>query len=144
MPAKQLTPDSDIADFLQEQIDRFREQILYLFRWVGEACVSEARTGGNYRDRTGNLRSSVGYVIVDDGKVITTAGFESSEGGRQGSTFARRLVAQFPKGIVLIVVAGMNYASYVAARGYNVLDSSELQAERLIPKFMKQLGFELR
>ena len=47
------------------------------------------------------------------------------------------------KGIVLIVTAGMNYAEYVEARGYNVLSSAELKAEPLIKSLLTQLGFKV-
>ena len=40
--------------------------------------------------------------------------------------------AKYPKGLVLIVVAGMNYAAYVEAKGYNVLSSAELMAENIL------------
>ena len=103
---------------------------------------------GSYLDRTHNLRSSTGYVIVKDGKIVKMGDFTPIKGGNEGAqggaAFARQLVKAFPSGIVLIVVAGMNYAAHVSARGYNVLDSAELLAEQLVPSLMKQLGFTKR
>jgi hypothetical protein len=40
----------------------------------------------------------------------------------------------------LILVAGKEYAAYVSAR-YDVLDSAELLAEKLLPGILKKLGF---
>lgn len=67
---------------------------------------------------------------------------EGVEGAKGGKEYAMKLVRDFPKGIVLIVVAGMNYASHVSAKGYDVLDSSELLAEKLVPQMLRKLGFK--
>ena len=55
-----------------------------------------------------------------------------------------KLISENPKGIVLIVVAGMNYARYVEKMGLNVLDSSEMLAKKLVPRMLKDLGFKRR
>ena len=39
----------------------------------------------------------------------------------------------------LVVVAGMNYAAYVEAKGYNVLSSAEHLAERELPRMLDKL-----
>ena len=57
-----------------------------------------------------------------------------------GALLAERLAGEYPTGIVLIVVAGMKYAIYVADRGYDVLDSAEDLARREIPKMLEKLG----
>lgn len=142
MPFKQITPINQVDNYLKEQLEQLQKAIINAMSYVGEMCLNEARTGGNYIDRTGNLRNSIGYLIIDEGKVLRMGSFSPSEGGKQGSKFAQSLVKEYPKGIALIVVAGMNYAGYVSAKGYNVLDSSEILAEKLVPQIMKQLGFE--
>ena len=43
------------------------------------------------------------------------------------------------KGVALVVVAGMNYAAYVEAKGYNVLASAEHLAERELPRMLEKL-----
>ena len=84
--------------------------------------------------------------MVVDGQVYKMSAFGKPDGNNDGRStgmsYARSLAGKFPKGIVLIVVAGMRYASYVSAKGYNVLDSSELLADQLVPKMLKQLGFK--
>lgn len=148
MGAKQITPMSEVEAYLDEQIERIEQRIIYNLSYVGEQCLTEARSTNSYKDQTGNLRSSIGYIIVKDGKVIRQSDFavvrKGSEGKSEGEKFARSLASKFPDGIVLIVVAGMNYASYVSAKGYNVLDSAELLADRLVPSILKQLGFTKR
>lgn len=139
---------SEVEAYLDEQIERIEQRIIYNLSSVGEQCLTEARSTNSYKDQTGNLRSSIGYIIVKDGKVIRQSDFavvrKGSEGKSEGEKFARSLASKFPDGIVLIVVAGMNYASCVSAKGYNVLDSAELLADRLVPSILKQLGFTKR
>ena len=48
-------------------------------------------------------------------------------------------VGKETKGVALVVVAGMNYAAYVEARGKNVLSSAEHLAERELPRMLEKL-----
>ena len=94
---------------------------------VGERSIIEARDNGSYTDRTGNLRTSVGYVVLLDGIEQSQSNINKLN-RKQFDT----IKAKYPKGLVLIVVAGMNYAAYVEAKGYNVLSSAELMAENIL------------
>ena len=103
----------------------------------------------SYTDQTGNLRSSIGYVVVKDGIIVENGKsqkyLEGTLGEGEGVKFARQLAADAPrKGIVLIVSAGMNYAAYVEARGYNVLTSAELLADSLVPQILTSIGFKVK
>jgi hypothetical protein len=146
MPIKRLTPDSVIDSYLTNLIERKERVIIRNLCYVGEKCLNEARANGGYVDRTGNLRSSIGYVVVVDGNVVQMSSFSAVKQGEQGAAggkqFIEQLIGEFPTGICLIVVAGMNYAQYVSARGYNVLDSSELLAEKLVPQMLEKIGFK--
>ena len=146
MSIKQTTPQSEINRYIDERFERIKKAIIYNLRYIGEACVNAARDSGSYTDRTGNLRSSVGYVIVCDGKIMEASDFdvvkEGGKGAKEGARFAKEAARQFPEGIVLIVVAGMNYAAYVSARGYDVIDSAELLADKLVPQMLHRLGFK--
>ncbi len=146
MPIRQITPKSKIDAYIEARMNRLKRAIIYNLCVVGEKVRNEALDNGSYTDRTKNLRSSVGYVVVVDGQVYKMSAFGKPDGNNEGRStgmsYARSLAGKFPKGIVLIVVAGMRYASYVSAKGYNVLDSSELLADQLVPKMLKQLGFK--
>ncbi|MGL5913931.1 MAG: hypothetical protein ACRCZB_07170 [Bacteroidales bacterium] len=151
MPIHQITPQSEVDNYLEEQIKRVERLCIRNLSYVGEQCVNEGRSANSYYDQTGNLRSSIGYIIIKDGQVAKMSSFELAgrgtdrvTGQRDGREFANKLVSSFPEGIVLIVVAGMSYASYVSAKGINVLDSAELMAEKLVPQMMKKLGFTKR
>ena len=146
MPIKRKTSDAEIGRMVEQKMQRIIDAAIYNLSYVGERVLNEARSSGSYKDQTGNLRSSVGYVIVVDGKVVKSSSFETVKGGGQGSSegraYVQTLVSKFPQGIALIVVAGMNYASYVSAKGYNVLDTAEVLAQRLVPQMLQQLGFK--
>lgn len=161
MGMRQTTPQGRIAAYIERQVAKYEQKLLENLSRVGERCVEAAQMlpspqflnrsrkeipphQPNYIDWTANLRSSIGYVIVRDGSVVTQGGFKSAKGGDEGAAegkaYAEQLAAKFPSGITLIVVAGMNYAAYVSAKGYDVLDSAELLAEKLVPQMMRQLS----
>ena len=148
MPIKNLTPEGAISEFIGQQVERVTSALIYNLCAIGEQVLNQARSTNSYKDQTGNLRSSIGYVVAVDGEVVQSSSFEvvkdGADGSRDGKSYALDLVKQFPEGIVLIVVAGMNYASYVSAKGYDVLDSSEVLADRLVPEILKQLGFNFK
>ena len=145
MPIKRLTPTAEIDRYITGRVEAIKKALVYNLCAVGEQVLNAARLTNSYKDQTGNLRSSIGYVVAVDGEIVQMSSFdtvkEGREGSRGGKEYAMQLVRDFPHGIVLIVVAGMNYASYVSAKGYDVLDSSELLADKLIPQMLQQLGF---
>lgn len=92
---------------------------------------------GDYLDDTSNLRNSIGYFIAEDGVVIKGKGNSVSKG------IALEVINENTSGFVLVVVAGMEYAAAVEAKGYNVIASSEKFAEGEIPKLIAQLKTQL-
>lgn len=144
MPIKQTTPHSRIEAYINQQLERQLAIIEYNLNYVGEMCVNAARASSGYTDQTHNLRSSTGYVLVRDGKVIRQSKFlpisGGTEGSKSGKEFAAEIARKHPKGYALIVVAGMKYAAYVSAKGRDVLDSAEQLAERVLPTMVRQLG----
>lgn len=146
MGIKQTTPTAEINRYIADQVERLTNALIYKLQSIGEQCINSAKENGSYTDRTKNLRSSVGYVISVDGKIVYQSTFEvmgdDPRGAESGIRYAKEIVRQFPEGVAFIVVAGMNYASYVSAKGYVVLDSAELLADNLVPKMLKRLGFK--
>lgn len=113
--------DREVERLFDYFVDRAEERIYKLILKAGEEFVKYARKKGNYQDRTGNLRSSIGYVIVKDGDILTE-NYELSEEGSErypGMREAKRLISDligvYSKGWVLIGVAAMPYAVYVEA-----------------------------
>lgn len=146
MPIRQITPMSEIDRYTEQRLRGLEQAVIRTLAYCGELCLNVARSTNSYKDQTGNLRSSIGYVVAVDGRIVSQSSFETvkegGQGSKQGAAFAKQLVRRFPKGICLIVVAGMEYAAHVKNRGYDVLDSSELTADRIVPSMLKQLGFK--
>ena len=146
MGIRQVTTEAEINGYIGSNLEIWRKLIIKNFAYVGEQVLNTARSTDSYKDQTGNLRSSLGYIIVEDGQVVQISSFETvkqgHEGSKAGAEYAKQLAREYPTGIVLIVVAGMNYAAYVSANGYDVHDSAELLADRLVPKMLKQLGLK--
>ena len=137
-------------DDVRKRFDAFlneieKKQIAQLQR-LGEMCLVEARTNKGYMMQTGALLSSTGYEVFVDGVAIhsqfdAASGAESNAaetGIKSGQSFAET-IGKGTKGIALVVVAGMNYAAYVEAKGYNVLSSAEHLAERELPRMLEKL-----
>lgn len=131
-----LTPkfsNNEIRNYMQGQLDLIEDEMIRVLRNVGYKAINIARERGSYTDRTANLRNSVGFLIKKDDLVI-----DSSFNNAYGKEFAMR-VSTGSKGIVLFVVAGMNYASYVQSKGYDVLASAQLEAEVILEDLLTQL-----
>lgn len=144
MSCEQITPQSEIEAFMQRQLELREKAIIYKLASIAEEVVNFAKITRGYTDRTGNLVSSTGYVLVKDGKVITGGKFEQSlkgaDGTKEGETFAAEIAAQMPSGIGIVVVAGMKYAAFVEAKGFNVLAISEIKAKQLVQDMMNKLS----
>lgn len=134
MSLEVTTPIGEIQQYIEEQLALKVEQLIDKLSYIGEGALRIAREQGSYTDRTGNLRSSTGYVIAVDGEVIARAGFDSKD--EDGAAFAEELARTTEGKAVLVVCAGMNYATYVSARGYDVLDSAEIEARALAEKLL--------
>ena len=137
-------------DDVSKRFDAFlneieKKQIARLQR-LGEMCLVEARTNKGYMMQTGALLSSTGYEVFVDGVAIhsqfdAASGAESNaaETGIKSGQNIAETIGKGTKGIALVVVAGMNYAAYVEAKGYNVLSSAEHLAERELPRMLEKL-----
>ena len=64
---------------------------------------------------------------------------QGASGAKEGKEFLQKLLAENNKGIVLIIVAGKNYAKFVEAKGYNVLAAATLKAEAMIKQALDVL-----
>jgi hypothetical protein len=149
MPGRMTTPLQVVGDEIKASVEAKMRVIVNTLCYVGERCIIEARDAGTYQDQTGNLRSSIGYAVVWDGKVVQRDCIDKVLQGDQGISEGNAFLSQCikkrkRKGIVLIVTAGMNYAEYVEAKGFNVLSSAELKAGPLVRNLLTRLGFHMR
>lgn len=150
MPVKRITSITDFRKFVDARIEAIQKAIIRNLAYLGEQCVNKARIDGNYTDRTGNLRGSIGFVVVANGRIVQLAGFSTSYGEGQsggvkkGEALARRLAAGYTSGYALIVVAGMNYSACVEAMENKiVLTSAETYAKRRLPAIMRTLSKQI-
>lgn len=142
---------SEINAAIQAEAERVEMLTIRALAYLGEKCVIEARDRpqeASWFDQSGNLRSSIGYVIVHNGKIIKYSEFnqvkQGTDGIKEGKELAKELAKQYTSGYALIVVAGMNYAELVEAMdNKNVLASAELFARGELPKMMVKLKNQL-
>lgn len=140
----------DLKTMLADRVNRINLAILMQLRVLGEKCVNHARqidkTIG-FEDQTGNLRSSLGYVIYLNGKPVGE-NFEKVRGGNEGlekgKKLAKEIAGDYPRGFLLVVVAGMEYAVYVEANNRDVLTSAEHLAEKKLPEMLKQIDDKIK
>jgi hypothetical protein len=143
-----LVPKFDktkIIQILEKKRKGIKNAILLNLKRVGEQFVAQARDNDTYKDRTGNLRSSIGYVILYNGRQIKQ-NFEN-RGGKKGVETAKKFIddakKNFPTGFVLIGVAGMDYAAAVESRGLDVITASSQQAEISLKEAINRIKIKI-
>lgn len=152
MAVRCTTASAEISRAFAVSLKGLKAAVINTLCNCGETAVNVARSHSgikkDYTDQTGNLRSSIGYIVVIDGKIVKCSPFEvvrnGEQGTKKGKAYAERLAKEFPKGFALIVVAGENYASYVQKNGYDVLASADLKASAIVPQLLGDLNIKLR
>ena len=146
---------ADIRKEIQAKWALHERNIFGIMAYVGEDFVTKVRSSisiysgafpkGDYTDRTANLRGSIGYFILKDGRIVK----KNLEGTSEGKSAASSMVSDTPKikGYQLIGVAGMEYASYLEAMGYNVISSQAegalVDMSRMLKTYASSKGFDL-
>lgn len=135
---------ADIKLAVEGKKASFRKAVLNRLELVGWEFVKMARektaANGGFNDVTGNLRSSIGFAIVDHGS-IKNENYEGkgSLGKQEAKNFIRELKGDFEDGYALIVVAGMGYAAAVESKGKDVITGSSLEAESILKAAIARL-----
>ena len=108
---------------------------------IGNRYVIDARTKADFTDRTGNLRSSIGFVLMQDGTQVhsnfetSARGSEREKGKLEGFAIANNLAEEYMRGFVLVVVAGMEYAASVESQGKDVITGSSIEAKNSLQRY---------
>ena len=114
----------EVDDYATELMKEAAQRAVYMQK---ERNVSNKKT---YQNHTWNLRNAPGAAIVRDGKIvdlyIPADGEHSLAKNRTG---AMLIFGSKPKDGV-IVADGMEYASFVSSKGFDVLDSASLTVEK--------------
>ena len=111
----------NIFDKFQKNLDN---KMVSTLQYLGEEFVNKARSVSTYKDRTGNLRASIGYVVLARGRVVAKNFVGKNKGKSAGTEIANEVAANYPNDYVLIGVAGMKYAAHVEAKGHDVITGS--------------------
>jgi len=124
-----------------------KEKFIEILVYAGEKAVSEARQNGKYNDITGNLRSSIGYIVLDNGEQVAggeftqaSKGTDKESGIKEGKKLAYELAGEYKTGLVLIIVAGMDYAVFVEnIDGKEVLSGAVTGTDRFLRETLKKV-----
>lgn len=149
-----ITPNSSNArrhfqEWMRAKVDERMQAAIEMLDRAGLEATREMRTGRRYTDRTGNLRSSTGYAVVMDGRIVRGGHFtavtpKGAEGKKTGEDLVREAAHEIGHGsLALVLVAGMKYAYYVERMGLNVTDSGVQVARQEVDAMARELGFEL-
>lgn len=112
---------------------------------LGEECVKRVRERGaeeSWIDRTGNLRSSIGYAVYESGRAVIQSNFyvvkDGSLGQSTGQQMIDELASLYANTMALVVVAAMEYADEVEAlSNKDVLASTELWAKGVVEEYLE-------
>jgi len=133
-----LIPEFTMGD-INRRIDKFHQakvrKCFEVLSYVGIECVKFAKKHHGYMDQTGNLTSSIGYAVIYDGEIKKSMMMHET-----GAALVDQLARQYPKGMVLVVVAGMEYAAAVESKGYDVITGSSQEGEQLMAFMREKLG----
>ena len=142
MKLKQNFTKKDIEIDIKQFLDPRLKLLLPALNYLGIEFVSKARTATvlvttkkpleyphsptGFYDLSANLRSSIGYVILDGNTKKEEDFMQFGDGSKGKATGLEKgiEVAKQYKGLKLVVVAGMEYATYVEAKGYDVITNS--------------------
>jgi hypothetical protein len=154
------TSEKSLLSYLEDCERKAQLVIKDMITAFGEQCVARVRDRSaqeSWIDHTGNLRSSIGYSVLVDGKELERGGFKStsapegngSTGRSDGQKFIEKIIRLYHDNYVLVIVAGMSYADEVEAiESKDVLASTESWARekwsRFLPELKKRLDKEFQ
>lgn len=154
---------NDIIDLFNAIPDIIASEIVRALSYLGEECVIKIRdrsAEASWIDQTGNLRSSVGYAVYQNGNISVESSFNQVKNGTVGVNEGKKTIIELAtkyanNEFTLVILAGMEYAEYVEAMdNKDVLASTELwargevesriqkalaKAENKVEKLQKQL-----
>ncbi len=135
---------NEVKQIFDEFISEQEDKQLEMLQRAGEDFVNKARDLKTYQDDTGNLRSSIGYIILKDGEIIdenfqvSEKGTDKKTGLEKGRTFAEEIAQEHPDGFVLIGVAGMHYAAALEREHkIDVISGSALSASQTLKEILE-------
>lgn len=134
MIVKTKSSDTKIDEFFKRVANRIKEAILNELMYIGEGCDELIRSKSqeeSWINRTGNLRSSIGYAVYDHGMMYMRGLFDQVMAGSVGQAEGERMTVElaqtYSDTIALAVIAAMDYADIVEAiDSKDVLESTRI------------------
>lgn len=136
----------DLTAMINEDMDIWFDDLVDEYRSAGknfvERAVAKTKEEGGFGNITWNLRSSIGYVIMYEGKVVE-AFFKDlvsgTEGQEVGEDYAELVLSLIDEGdgLSMVLVAGMEYAFYLEAQGKDVISGSYTYFEKELKTALK-------
>lgn len=132
-----ITADFKMADveaYINSETGAWFDELVEQLRKHGKEFTKRARAKtkaqGGFNNITWNLRSSIGFCLVYENKVVESY-FPPIKGGttgeKTGANYAKGVayeVKQSKHEVVLVLVAGEHYAEYVADKDIDVIGRS--------------------
>jgi hypothetical protein len=136
-----ITNDINLAAIYKDidgLVQRAEDDLVEALKKAGISFVDKARrktkSEGGFGNITWNLRASIACVIVQNHEIIyrySPTVSNATEGNSTGLAYAEELALLTDDGdIMLIAVAGMDYAMAVQALGKDVIGGSSIAFEK--------------
>ena len=120
--------ENDFKQFIDGIISDGVEAGCKTLKKIVDKARARTKSENGFGNITWNLRASIGGVVVSDHQIVFTYFpkiSQAPEGNTKGPAYARELASLVDDGgIIIILVAGMDYASFVEAKGYDVITHS--------------------
>ena len=115
---------------------RAETRIVDMFISAGKAFNAYAQNNKGFENRTFSLISSIGFIVVKDGNIVHEEFIDGGNavGREKGLKVAREEVEQ--AGLMLIGVAGEDYALYVESKNRDVITGSAHHVSSLLRSAM--------
>ena len=145
MGIRMTTTNAAIAAFLQKSINALQNAVATALSKLGDECIVRIRdrsANESWIDHTGNLRSSIGFAVYEQGKKFMESTFSQVLSGTEGSSKGKKMIDELAKEYsrvyALVVVAGMEYAGEVEAiESKDVLSSTRTWATSVVERRIK-------
>jgi len=140
-----VTDMNVLAQEIQKEIDAETLKHLIKILSVGVEKVRKKMEGMPYQDHTGNLNSSTGFIIYHDAKVVhrdfreSDKGTDKTTGLKEGLSLALAELRE-SSGWGVVLMSGMEYASWVQGRGYDVLLSASANLDSILKESFEEIG----
>lgn len=142
-----LKNKKQITRYLVTYATRIERALIFNLEVLVAQLENHAKLSAGYEDQTSNLKGSIGGIVLKDGRPVSYKGFNAggTEGRNTGKEYLNSLIGNHTRGFVVLIVAGMEYATYVENyHGLNVLKKSELKMKSEFPKILRRLKLTIK